>query len=104
MSGPVWHPLIAWSRTELINARREHQRWLDAIDKESARRGERDEKRYGFPVPIYDKPGVIGTGYAHFATTAEAYAAAVERAATPGEKESAPYKVHPVYLGKDDPA
>jgi hypothetical protein len=93
-------PLIAWSRQELIQKRWEHQRWLDAIDKESERRGERDEKQYGFPVPIRHAPGVIGTGYTHYPTIAQAYAEALKQ--MPELHDAAPYRVHPVYLGKDD--
>lgn len=102
MSGPKHLPLIAWSKQELISARDQYERALGAIDKENARRGDRDEKRHGFEVPIHATQGTISCGYAHYATPALAYDAAVAAATTPAEKEVAPYRVHPVYLGKDD--
>lgn len=103
MSGPAHLPLVAWSRQQLLNELWKHELAETNIRKEIARRGDRDELRHGFPVPIH-APGMITTAYRHFATAAEAYDAAREAATTPGEKEEAPYHVHPIYLGKDDPA
>lgn len=102
MSGPKHLPLIAWSKQELMNEIWEHDLALKRLHEEIDRRGGRDEKRHGFPISVYS-PGVISTAYAHYATAAEAYDAAIKQATNPGDRENAPYKVHPVYLGKDDP-
>lgn len=100
MSGPHHLPLIAWSRQELLNELRKHERAIEALQKEIERRGQfGEDKRYGFPIQIQPKLGVIETGYHHFPTKVEAFAAACLQ--WPND-ESAPYKVHPVYLGKDD--
>jgi hypothetical protein len=101
MSGPKHWPLIAWSKQELLNELWRHEQAIKNLHREFERRGERDDKRHGFPVTIQPKPGVLQTAYRHFPTAVEAYDAA--RAESPDD-ESAPYRVHPVYLGKDDPA
>lgn len=93
-------PLVAWSRQEIMSGIWEHEAALNSLTAELDRRGDRDEKRYGFPVPIQDRPGVIGAAYRHFATAGEAFDAA--RKAFSDDPETAPYKVHPVYLGKGD--
>lgn len=99
MSGPNHLPLIAWSNQELLNEYWQHQQAMRNLQKEIDRRDGRDEKRHGFPISIYE-PGMISTAYRHFATAVDAYDAA--RLEWPGD-DSAPYRVHPVYLGKDDP-
>lgn len=101
MAGPNHLPLIAWSRQQLLDELWQHQLAEQKLQSELDRRGDRDEQRYGFPVSIHS-PGMISTAYRHFPTAPEAYAAATEAATNPGDKEAAPYRVHPVYLGKDD--
>lgn len=101
MSGPKHWPLIAWSKQELLNELWEHQQAEKNLLAEFDRRGERDEKRHGFSITVRPTPGVLQTAYRHFATAVEAYDAA--REANPND-EAAPYLVHPIYLGKDDPA
>jgi len=94
-------PMIAWSRQELMNELWQHEAAIRNLQKELDRRSDRDDQRFGYPVAIYDKPGVIFTGYRHFKTQQEAWQAALEE--FPQDRDAAPYKVHPVYLGKDDP-
>lgn len=101
MSGPKHWPLIAWSKQELLSELWRHEQAAKNLREEIERRGDRDEKRHGFPVPVHER-GVITTAYAHYPTAAEAYDAA--REAFPEDVEAAPYRVHPVYLGKDDDA
>lgn len=101
MSYPKHLPLIAWSRQEMADALREHRRAIEAIAGELDRRGDRDVKHHGFPVIDATDPH-HGLAYAHFPTLPEAFAAAVE--AFPELHDAAPYRVHPVYLGKDDSA
>lgn len=92
-------PLIAWSKSELMNELWSHDLAIRRLREEIERRGERDEERHGFAIPVHQK-GAISTAYAHYATAVDAYDAA--RARWPDD-ETAPYRVHPVYLGKDDP-
>lgn len=99
MSGPSHWPLIAWSKAELLNELWRHEQSVKNLQAEFERRGERDEKRHGFEVSVHSK-GMVFTAYTHFPTPSEAYDAARKR--WPND-ESAPYRVHPVYLGKDDP-
>ena len=99
MSGPTHLPLIAWSKQELLSDLWQHEQRIKNLHKEFDRRGERDEKRHGFAVPVQPQPGVIETCYAHYETPVAAYEAARERWP---DDEAAPYRVHPVYLGKDD--
>lgn len=100
MSGPKHWPLIAWSRQELLNDLWAYERRIKRLHEELERRGERDDKRHGFPIPVQESPGVISTAYQHFPTAVEAYDGARERWP---DDDAAPYRVHPVYLGKDDP-
>lgn len=102
MSGPKHLPIIAWDRRELVAELRHHQRGIQAIEAELERRGDRNDQRWGFPVPVQERPGVIGTAYAHYPTPTEAREAALE--AFPEDHDAAPYRVHAVFLGKDDPA
>lgn len=101
MSGPKHLPLIGWSHQELLNELWSHQQSIQNLQRELDRRGGRDEKRHGFAVAVHS-PGMISTAYRHYPTASEAYAAAVK--AFPEDRDAAPYRVHPVYLGKDDPA
>ena len=98
MSGPKHWPLIAWSKQQLMDDLWNYERRIKHLREELDRRGERDDKRHGFAVPIHS-PGMIETAYQHFPTAVEAYAGARER--WPND-EAAPYRVHPIYLGKDD--
>lgn len=99
MSGPKHLPLLGWSKRELLDELWRHEQAVKNLQKEFDRRGERDEQRHGFAVPFQPSPGVIETHYAHYPTAVAAYDAA--RKQWPDD-ESAPYRVHPVYLGKDD--
>jgi len=95
-------PVIAWSKQELMSEYWKHEQAMKNLQKELDRRGDRDEKRWGFFVPIH-KSGMITTGYRHYKTPVEAYNAAKEHAEqTDQDVEMAPYLVHPVYLGKED--
>lgn len=97
---PKHLPLIAWSKQELLNELWSHQLAERRLHEELERRGERDEQRHGFAVPVHEA-GAISTAYAHYPSAADAYEAARKRWP---DDESAPYRVHPVYLGADDPA
>ena len=90
--------MIAWSKQELLNELWGHQLAIKHLQAEIDRRGDRDDKRHGFPISIHER-GVISTAYRHFPTAVDAYDAA--RLQWPHD-ESAPYRVHHVYLGKDD--
>lgn len=94
-----WKPLVAWHRRELMDYRAQLEWRIKNLDKELERRGQRDEMAYGFPVQVRGERGIgIITAYRWFYTDKEAWAAAREEFGG----DEGPYKVHPVYLGKDD--
>lgn len=92
------YPLIGWSKREIELEIQGCERELVSMRAELARRGDRDEEQYGFPIGIREGNSIV-TAYTRYPTREEAYAAAAEQ--WPND-ESAPYRVHPVYLGKDD--
>lgn len=93
-----WKPLVAWSKPEILDYSWQLQSRLERLNKELERRGQRDEIKYGYPITVRGEKGIgITTAYRWFDTDKEAWAAAREELG-----EEGPYKVHPVYLGKDD--
>lgn len=95
-----WKPLVAWDKRDILDQIWQLQSRIDNLSKELDRRGERDEKRYGYHIKVRGENGVgITSAYRHFATPAEAFDACKKE--FPND-EAAPYHVHKVYLGKDD--
>ena len=93
-----WKPLVAWHKRELLDYRAQLEWRIKNLDKEMDRRGQRDEMKYGYPITVAGEKGIgITTAYRWFDTDKEAWKAAIEEFG-----EGGPYKVHPVYLGKDD--
>jgi hypothetical protein len=92
-------PLVAWSRQELTSELHKHKATIKALEEELTRRGDRDEKRYGYSTLAHSSASSTQVVYATFADFVDAHAAI--RKEFPGD-DSAPYRIHPVYLGKDD--
>jgi hypothetical protein len=96
-------PLEAWERTELMSKLWAAQQAQRNIQKELDRRGDSDEWKWAYEVPVYDKlpsgATVLTWGYHLFDSAAEAYDGAREIAAQlERDPETAPYHVHKVWL------
>jgi hypothetical protein len=96
-------PLEAWDRRELLSELWKHQQAQRNLQREFDRRGERDEWKWGFPVFVHEKlaSGAVAltTAYHIFDSAGEAYEGARKYAREHDQdEESAPYRVHKVYL------
>lgn len=99
-------PLEAWERRELMDKLWQHQQAERNLMKELERRGERDEWKWGFPVLVHETlpSGAVAltTAYHIFDSAGEAYDGAKAYAReTEQDEESAPYRVHKVYLPRE---
>ena len=93
-------PLVARPRVQIENQIQQYTRMIELFEAELDRRGNREEMRYGFPIPVSTALNRFEIRYKHFPTQQQAYDAAYQE--FPEDREAAPYKVHPIYLGKDD--
>jgi len=96
-------PLEAWERSELLGALWKAQQTEKNIQKELDRRGPRDEWKWAYEVPVYERlpsgATVLTWGYHLFDSPGDAYDGARKIAAQlERDPETAPYQVHKVWL------
>jgi hypothetical protein len=102
-------PLEAWERSELLSKLWNAQQIQKNMEKELERRGQRDEWKWAYEVPVYGKTErgatYLTSGYMLFESAAEAYSKVPDIARQyERDPETAPYHVIKVWLPKDYPA
>jgi hypothetical protein len=96
-------PLEAWERSELLSKLWGAQQTQKNIQKELDRRGQRDEWKWAYEIPVYEKTArgatVLTTAYMLFDSAPEAYSKVPDIAREfERDPETAPYHVIKVWL------
>jgi hypothetical protein len=102
-------PLESWERNELLSRLWSAQQIQRNVQKELDRRGQRDEWKWAYEVPVYGKTErgatYLTSGYMLFESASEAYSKVRDIALQyERDPETAPYHVIKVWLPEDHPA
>lgn len=96
-------PLECWERSDLLGKLWKHQQGAKNLQKELDRRGQRDEWKWAYEVPVYEQTAKGATaltwGYMLFDSAGEAYSKVPDIARQyERDPETAPYQVVKVWL------